>query len=323
MSQLYNSDIKERYLNDYENAATQHAMKSVFKSSYPIEKQLEKDLYSFSLDEIKDVIFNLNGSTRNSIKSSANFIKYYIDWAAKNSLRGNINPLRYVQPEWYDQFIDKNKKILFSEEEINEMIKNLVNAQDSVILQLVFFEGLEGDGLSELLNLKRSDVDFDNNTLYIADRKTKITASDTTMKLINEALKENTYQFKNGESQGFRKEAELLDNGYIIRAVLGKTINTEQADKHLVYRRLANVSEFFNYKYLNVKNVSKSGMIMMARDLYIRDNQLENKQLDEIAVKFNVNTIQNGKHTYFNYTLLKDIANMENLQRLYPEIFEL
>jgi integrase len=319
MSQYYNNEIKEKYLDTYENKSTRDVMSSVFVKSLEIEKQLEKDLYDFSIDEIKDVLYNLDASTGNSIRSSGSYIKYYIDWAIKNELRGNLNPLRYNPPSWYNQFIDKSKKILFSEEEINDMISHLVNAQDSIILQLVFFEGLEGDSLSELLDLRREDIDFENNTLKLADRTVKV--SEKSISLINAALREDVYLLKNGEAKGWKKEAPLLQNDYVIRSTQGKAINLEKADKHLVYRRIATISEYFDYKYLNIKNISKSGMLKMAKDLYLRDGELDKKQLDEIAEKFDTPKAKVGDVMLNNYYALKEFINMENIEKLYPEIF--
>lgn len=319
MSQYYNNEIKEEYLSSYDNKSTRDVMSSVFVKSLEIEQQLDKDLYDFTIDEIKDVLYNLDASTGNSIRSSGSYIKYYIDWAIKKQLRGNLNPLRYNPPSWYNQFIDKSKKILFSEEEVNDMISHLVNAQDSIILQLVFFEGLEGDSLSELLDLRRQDIDFDNHTLKLPDRTAKV--SEKTISLINAALREDVYLLKNGEAKGWKKEAPLLQNDYVIRSTQGKAINLEKADKHLVYRRIATISEYFDYKYLNIKNISKSGMVKMAKDLYLRDGELDKKQLDEIAEKFDTPKAKVGDVMLNNYYALKEFINMENIEKLYPEIF--
>jgi hypothetical protein len=95
----------------------------------------------------------------------------------------------------------------------------------------------------------------------------------------------------------------------------------EKADKHLVYRRIATISEYFDYKYLNIKNISKSGMLKMAKDLYLRDGELDKKQLDEIAEKFDTPKAKVGDVMLNNYYALKEFINMENIEKLYPEIF--
>ncbi len=327
MTELYNEDVKNEFLNSYENQGTRDTIGALFTHSAATEEILDKDLYEFSLEEIKDLITDIRPSTNNTAQAFARFVGYYIHWARENGYInsiGNIDPLEGVNVKIFNDCVDKTKKTLFTEDEIINMEEGLVNAQDSVIIRLLF-EGVEGTGLSELLNLTGTDRDimFDGALRLYDDKKGEryFKPSERCSRFINAALNELNYQTKNGE--GIRiTEIPLVNNEYVIKTVDKKVVNFGRADKHLVYRRLDNVGKIFDYPYLTAKNIAKSGMLAMARDLYVEHKELEKEQLLEIAEKFNASKINYNGNMEYNLTPIKSFITIENLQELYPEVFE-
>ncbi|AZV43625.1 putative integrase, phage SPbeta [Peribacillus asahii] len=323
---LYNENIKEEFLNEYNNEATQDTMRHLFLKSAETEDMLKKDLYDFTLEEIGTIMYEINPKTTNSARTYGRFINYYIDWAIEHYRTGNVSSLNGEPIDHFDKYIDKDLKLLYSEEEIIEMEDKLINYQDKVVIRMLF-EGVEGDGLSELLNLQEDDVDFEKGILHLKDdkkgeRTLEIKDEDKRcLEFIQKASGESYYHFKNGEGKGKNKGIELLENNYVVKSVRNRAINLERADKHLIYRRLATVSKMLEYPYLNAKNIMKSGMLKMAKDLYVRDGELEKVQLTEIAERFNATKVKINNTLDYNLTPIKSVVTIDNLKELYPEIF--
>lgn len=310
---VYNSDTKKEFLVEH-SEASQKTYKWLFQKSSKMEMIAEQELFNFSFNQIGILMSDyLQPNTINTARAYGRLISSYLNWACKKGFNKE-NILKKTNTDYFDQYVGTENKIYFSEEEIDEMVNKLVNAQDSVIIRLLF-EGIEGDALSELLNLKINDAAED--TIHVEGRGHRVKVTEKCMSLVNRAIREDTYLLRNGEAKGKKKEAALVDNNYLIKSAIGKTINLEKADKHLVYRRIAMISEYFDYKYLNAKNIRKSGMIKMAKDLYARDGELDKKQLGEIAEQFGIKKVKMGKYEFHNYTMIKDFVNMENIRLLY------
>jgi integrase len=324
MNKLYNPQIKEEFLKTYDNEQTQNTIRYLLFKAYSIEMILDKDLYNFSLGEVGQVLLNSDPLNLSVAKTNARFLTQYISWAIEKGLRNdNLNPLRGIDAnEWASKFVSK-KKIYFSENELFELESKLVNYQDKAIIRLLF-ESVNGHGVSEILNLKESDIDTNNLTLKLKDIKfdsREITVTKYCMDLIVGAISEREYMIQNGTKTTGNTQLNLVQNDYVIRPVDRKTKDPDApADKHTVYRRLAVLGELFDLPYLTVKNIHRSGMIKMARDKYLEHGSLEYEQLSDIAQAFGLRTVRvNGYDTY-NTTILREYLNEQNIMELYPEV---
>jgi hypothetical protein len=85
MSKLYNEEIKEQYLLQYDNEQTQKTIRNVFQNTALIEEILDKDLYEFSLEELGKAISNTNPASKNVARSNGRFISSYISWSIEAS----------------------------------------------------------------------------------------------------------------------------------------------------------------------------------------------------------------------------------------------
>jgi integrase len=331
MTRFYNQHIKEEYLNEFNNEGTRTVIGHMFTKSKDIEEFYGKDLFDFSDDEIKKVLQATNPLTINTARSNGRYIAGYISWAIEPKgyrTNGNINPIRMKTPDWFEQFIDKSKKLYITEDEL-EMMNwrgfggKLVNAQDAVIPFLSFY-GVSGHSLSELTNLTKGDIDWDNGILHLKDerhphRRLKIpeNAKETVLNLIKKALSEKEYINKNGQSKGKNPIAKLVENDYVLKTGGSRVDNVGVADKHLIYRRVSTISNFFSLPYLNIKNMEKSGMIALAKNLYLERGKLENEELAIIAEQFGVRKVNMNGYEIYNYTILREFINADNIKELY------
>lgn len=313
---FYNEYQKNRFLDNYPEE-TARVYGRIFTRSKESEELLGKDLYDFNIMEIEQLLNHLNPLRSSTSQGNMFVVQAYIRWAIEEDLRSNnINPLDGLTgKDYYEKFVDATKKLFFTEDELRTIIGDCKNYQDSVILQLIF-EGVWGSGYAELLNLKESDIDFENNTLKLENEKGQkrvlTNLSDLCIKLTRGALDEKIYHKKNGypdpmsRGRGF---SDLVKNKYVL-----KTSNTNnqddsgKAEKHLIFRRLSSMSEIHGIPYLNGANIRNSGMLKMAKNLYKEFGRLEREEYTLMEEKFN---ISKGK-------IIKEIINIDNILKYYP-----
>lgn len=322
--EMYNSELKKSFIERY-SENTHNAYARIFYNSKYTEELYNLDLYEFNLEQISDVIRSLNPSSLASAKSIISIIRSYIDWAIAYR-SNNINPLDTVDTIWAKQFLDENLKLFFSKDEIDEIISKCVNAQDAVIISLLF-EGAGGKRVSEIRNLTPHDVDTDNNVLTLTDddkNKRKLHVSQQCIDLVIEAIKQKDYYKQNGDissnARNTKMTSDLLETGFVIKPAKTKNKYLEQVNTHVVYGRLATISEKLGLENFTVNNIKRSGMIYMAKQILERDGYFDNKdQYFEICERYGVNKFDNhGYETYYWYGM-KEYVNTELIEQLYGE----
>ena len=318
--QLFNEEIKKKYINRYKNEATQKVLLRIFKVSCLMEIELNKDLYAFSREELRKLLYRFMPKTPHVSRSNVAYVHRYIEWAIENGLRKGLNPLDSVDTAWKEQFFVTNEKRFWTDKEIDKMLNpnKLVNAQDRVIIALLF-EGVRGNECAEITNLRRQDVDFEKKILTLKDSDESIRTlevSDKCIATIQKALEEEDYIKKNGNpSADIRAEkAELIDNDYVVRSAHTRTINFENADKNIVYRRLEIVANEFNKNELTPTDIFYSGMLAYAKDLYLKYGVLGGREYEMIKDRFKLSSaiIQRLKSDFLNEDYVKELYNLES-----------
>ena len=316
---LYNQELKERFLSQYaEDSQITHGY--TLSKAYDEETFFEKDLYEFDIEQIKKVLYKINPINVGTAVRYGNTIKNYIDFAHRNGYAmSNINnPLQGMNVEWYRQFVGK-KKLYLSEQEINEILKELVNFQDQLPI-LLAFEGVLGEDMSEQANLNVNSYNENSNTLQLKDDvkgERTIEVSDKLIALIKRAHSETKYLSKNGTASGKLKERNLGDSQYVLKSsVRSDSEQDAPISKFVLYRRLREIKDVCDYPYLSYKSIYRSGQIKMAVDLYNEHGKLDNDELELIAQKYNLSkTMSNGQQ--YNFSSMREYINKDNIKALY------
>lgn len=316
-NEFYNKNIKEEYLK---KSNFSPSIARIFKASAALEEFYEKDLFDFNKDEIKRLLFVLSPSKFIASYHNGMNISGYIDWAIEKTYRKMINPLHIESREFYRQFVAP-AKIYFTEDELEYIMKKCRNAQDAVIIRLRM-EGVGGEANSELLNLKISDVDQKNNKLNLTNKNgvnRVLRVSEECIKLCIAAFEQKTYLKKNGayKKQTKATTTNLVDNEYIIRSSITKTESFEDAEKFIIHRRLSVLSKYFNEPNLTPLNISYSGMLMMARDLYKEKKRLDNQDVDLILDTFGIRNENDNESGSKYYRLRNEFLNEDKVRELY------
>ncbi len=142
---------------------------------------------------------------------------------------------------------------LFDKEEIMAMAQDADNAQDGVIVALLFDGISHKDDFKELINLKEQDINFEEGIIRLKDRGIPI--SHETKILVQDALDQNRpYISIKGDTSCTFKIAEG-DN--VLRGFVEEVLVTGDTIKE----RIQNIAEKFGYDHLSANTIFISGQM--------------------------------------------------------------
>ena len=321
---LYNSKIKEEFLDNYPSNSM-HMYESLFLRSSSTESKLKKDIFDFNEMEIVSFFKNLGMRYKSTARSYGRILTIYIDFAIKNNYKkNNNNPLRIETTKWFENFVDDSVNVFFNISELEIIEQHCVNPQDAVIFRLLF-EGVQGKACSELRNLKKSDINYEDEelTLTDADGSTRILGVTTEcLELIDEAIEQTIYYKSNGQMQereNIRNYTDLIYSEFVIRSSnTGKNKIVGAVDRNVIYRRISTIEKTYGdmnpsaSERLNAKNISRSGMIFYAQDIMRFDNiTLRSEIMKRVSKKFNISPY-----------ILGEFITERNISRLYNNFNE-
>lgn len=321
----YNAEIKERYFDTIENQATREITEYTFKKAKETEDAYEKDIYEMNKDQLGEVIKGLSASTLNSAYNYVFKLQYYMEWATKNGYRmTNLTPFDEIddKKEWVKPFVAEYKQSLFTRQEILDMCGQLANDQDRAVL-LGLFEGIVGEGYSELLNLRRKDIKEVSEGVYKAtlhDKWGEIRTIDITEELAECLFKADVqpkYYNKNGESDSVKSsESILVESPYIFKkSARGK--QEGKLDLFFVNRKFQMFKTLFGTKFLTTKEVVNSGILHMANELHQENGSLSEEDWEKIAIQYNTSFIKYKDQSHRNIFALKDKAKDKKFEEKY------
>jgi integrase len=323
VEKFYNGEIKVEYLNTIKHKDTRNLTAYPFITAGKTEKAFDKDLYDMNIDELGEVMKALAVSSANTAYNHTVKFEQYIDWAYENGHIGsNLNPLSNVNKlEWSKQFVATYKQSAFKRDEILTMCGELVNYVDQAVL-LSLFEGISGEGFSELLNLRTKDLKEENGvfkaTLYQKDGTFRtIEISELLFNLLHKTDYELEYINKNGFAENNRSNTSKFQESEFI---FKKTTRGKQEGSltgFYVNRKFVIYKELFDLKFLKSKDIQVSGMMHMADNLYNKNGKFGLEELKLIGDQFDTanNRSENGE--YRNTNVIKLLLKTDLFKNLY------
>lgn len=325
LDQLYNSELKEEYLNEFENERTQKIVMRPLWEARKEEKRLGKDLYEMTLEELENVLHSLKSSTVRSAYHNANKIEEYLLWCAKKGYRRtNISPFpQQGKEEWSKKFVISYMQYAFTKEQIEDMLDELVNEQDKAVL-LVLFEGVRGKGHSEVINLKLDDIHEEDEGTFleltdIDDSKRTIQISDDLKELLVVANSQYTYINSNGQHDILSRyySSSLEESQFVFKRV-EKGSRIAKANNFFVNRKIALFKEVFELPYLRSSHIAVSGMMHMAHTIHEEYGVFTTGDARRIAEQYDTSyTSGVTGDKYRNVTIVRKAIDNEEFEKLY------
>lgn len=323
---IFNEKIKTQFLEEMIESGTisEETRKSYFRIfglTSIFEEKNKKDLTKFELKELEEIFLSFEANNRNTVESYARIISSYLNWGVKKKISDN-NPLTQLRPDDFIQYL-KNEEIYITEKKLRRYEDLCENYQDAVLMRLLFI-GVSGKQLTEIRNLKKQDVFYDEqrlrltNALKTDEKGLPVTFTTRyldvdlrTLELIDGAISQNTYLKKNGkmeEHANIRPYTDLVVNDYVVRPSITKTDNLfSPVDKFVIYRRLQIIADTLGIEELTSKMIQRSGMIHYANES-LQNNELQLDNYKVVANRFDLKSYHN----------LKGFITLESIRKTYP-----
>ena len=224
--ELYNPDVKERYIKLKLKEAKEHNVKEkdplmnrydgrVFCLSCKIEDYYKKDLCHFSKDNIKDMYTSLRTPSINYLMHLNGLYKQYADWAIQEGITSDpINHFGEMELINFGECINQRsiEKSRITRLMLNEWAKGTgyFESRNLCDLAAVFllFEGIRGEHYKDLLELTFDDVNYDKHTVKVRNGSV-VMISKECAEVLRNASKDEEYYLPNGKPMPF------LDNKII------------------------------------------------------------------------------------------------------------
>ncbi|KHO31402.1 hypothetical protein OR62_14375 (plasmid) [Clostridium tetani] len=262
---MYNKELKESFIKQLDSAGISENYKRNFiillERSEKIEKELNKDLYDFSLEETIMFLKNLRSKSVKSMDTRKSMVVMYRKWAFQQETTQNIHITRDIEELRSENLInviaEKNKYI--TKKDLYDWVIELTNARDSIIILLLWW-GIKGLDFKEIRYLKESDIDIANKTIKLKNRKIQV--DDFTIDMIRRCMNEYGY-FCFSKGMGIRynsfAESEYLIKNVAITKKDKERFYKEPASKQIVQRIVRENRDLIDNSYINVTTVFKSG----------------------------------------------------------------
>lgn len=318
---FYNSDIKKRFFSEMENENSIITMAYAISKATSTEEIFNSDLYNFNLDQIELVMKNINPKNLSSSRNYLAIFKKYISWAYENGYhRSNINLIENIDNSWHEKFLSTQQS-LFSEKGLREVEKQLVNYQDSLPLRLAF-NGIIGNKLSEMINLKIDDVEGNMVTVCDENGETRIVrVDDRCVELIEKAYNEKIYQNYNGKASRVAGR-ELEDSKFILRPLKKKATVSYQLEYFSLLGRLRRIKTLVDLPLLSPKNLERSGIIYDAFLIGLEKGRFDKEGFDILTKKYVIQQLLVDGKYYYNKTIYRNFLKSETIKELYGEEVE-
>jgi hypothetical protein len=295
---IYQREFKNTFLNSKSyTEESKRVAKSLFKKIAPFEEQLRKDLYDFSVAELRIILKSLGAKTIRSLQDKKSTIEQYINFAIEQGKSKNKVNLAtaFDSSKKLEPLLDKEaeENMIFAKEEIMEMAMNSDNAQDGVILGLLFDGVNHKNEFEELTSLTGDNIN-DNQELVLEDRTIPI-STETTI-LVRKALEEDVYVSIKGETT---RKYRVAEGKNILRGLRGKG----KVKGQIISQRILRISEIWDYKYLNATAISYSGQLHYAKELINKKNLSVDDSLPLIMEKFGIIENPNSRNYLKNRIL--------------------
>lgn len=294
--QMFNSADKESFM-EYRGYSedTKRVARILFRKIAKIEREKNQDIYELNRESIELVLKELRASTIRSLQNSISTIEQYINYAIQSGKINNRDNIAsfYSKKEDIAKFLDASAEdnMILTQSDIYGFGRYAENAQDSVILNLLF------DGVShkrkfiELRNIRRQDVNEDTLTIHVpelVDGDTgellpprTVPISKETLQMIHAAIKETKYTSVTGKTS---RSYKIAESDYIVRGLR----NNYQIKWENISQRMIRIADLEDNPYLNATNIAYSGQVHYTNELMQTQGQSVDEACRNIMKRFNI-----------------------------------
>lgn len=225
-----NEELKKRFLNQYFGTTKENYYHILKKVSTLFEKRYKRDIYTSNSHDANEIISMINAKTANAANAYRAVLASYVDFCIGEGYEvpSTINWFKIIVKDDLKKMIRNSEiktSIYITREELYALADHFKDEYYYFVPYILAFESVRGKKWSELFNLKKTDIDFDNNTITIRNIKDNsiIRVIDNinpkSMNIINKGLYiQSTYTHQ--------KETEAFEESdYVIKGKKGRSVN--------------------------------------------------------------------------------------------------
>lgn len=293
-SYYYNYDYKMKYLEEHRSykEETKRILRVFFRKTAHLEKKFGKDLYDFNTLELAEVLRDAKASTVRSLQNYISMVGKYVDYAIAikaSNLKENLI-YSFSAEEKASKLIDKESSqgLYLTRDEVMYIAKHSINAQDGVILALLYDGFSHKENFKELVNLKVEDIDWDSGIVTIEGRpekNNKVKLSNETILLLKKAVGNDEYLSTKEDSDVIRKY-KVKPTKYVLRGLRPKNEDSKIPWRN-IHERILRQSEYFDKEFLTGTNIVVSSQVDTAYNLFIDDKDKGDRAIQMALEKWN------------------------------------
>ena len=271
---MYNKERKLTYIDETkeDKKTYEQVMKATFDNTSKMECELDKDISTFTQEEIIEFYKSLNTTSLERLLVVDNNIKRYAKWCVEKGINDNS--------DYHYSSIDINviktctneRANIISREDLIKEISILPNVSDR-FLCLALFEGISGTGYNELIGLKMDAFEKQGEkygyVVHLPNRDLGV--SEYLVDLAKEsATTDRLYMYAEGLSFVTR-EYQKSDN--IIKYVAQSFSESDRAKTIRVQNKLLRIQQYLGNPAISKIGLMESGRVDMVRNLAAQDGQ--------------------------------------------------
>lgn len=190
--------------------------------------------------------------------SSINRSAFYNQLSIFKSLLDNKHiPYKLEEKDLVEECVYFDNSKYFKKTQILDMLNLLINAQDKLMIYLIF-SGILGKGYKELINIKVSDVAKDYT--YINVDGNRILCDDIMKELLKDTIEQEVYvqTTKSGNTMYYDLN---MNNEFLFKPIISRTNNNglNAYNRNGITRKLLKLTEELQHEGLNVV-ISATGL---------------------------------------------------------------
>ena len=190
--------------------------------------------------------------------SSINRSAFYNQLSIFKSLLDNKHiPYKLEEKDLVEECVYFDNSKYFKKTQILDMLNLLINAQDKLMIYLIF-SGILGKGYKELINIKVSDVAKDYT--YINVDGNRVLCDDIMKELLKDTMEQEVYvqTTKSGNTMYYDFN---MNNEFLFKPIISRTNNNglNAYNRNGITRKLLKLTEELQHEGLNVV-ISATGL---------------------------------------------------------------
>ena len=289
---MFNEDIKMRYIKyKTDNVVVdKYYLPNTFSNAEKFEMDLGKDLCNFTVKEIENMYRTLDFYSYETLLNVNSIFSQYTMWCINEGLVSDSQNhyMEFDRPRLLNMVNNTMlSQRVVDRETIIKWCQELPNPSDAFLL-LGFFEGIRN---LEFGDIKRNDININNNAIYLKERDKEIIFSNT---LCNYGIISSNLDTYSSLSGAMVHSVKFIESGKVIKDYPNcDEIPTEKQVKQRIRNRMSRIFKYLGINdYTSTTSIRDSGIIEFInrekKMLRINAEEYINQYSDRIKHQYNI-----------------------------------